>query len=308
MSAERDDADAGQRELDVRVGFGLFASEGQLDHLVSIARQVDVDVGEVLYARGNPVTSLFQLTSGAIEMAAPDLPTWRFTNQAAAGLLDFVLGRPHTRTATTTVASRLLELDAADYRDYLEDNFEVSVRIISQLSTQIIAEIAAGTEAERFLGRTAEAAPRSFAEIEIPLVDRLLMLSRMTVFRGSSVQALANLAQRATEVRFAAGDVIVTAGSVASSLSLLVEGEVELELPNGQRVRRGGRDLVAYLEELAVAPRSMTVTATRPTIVLQIERDDLLDRIEEHFDLAMALFACVATAREQLNNAVAAAD
>jgi CRP-like cAMP-binding protein len=302
VSPDPESDDEGRRQLDVRVGFGLFASEVQLGSLLSIARLVDVDIGQVLYTRAEPVTTLFQLVAGEVELKAPDAPTWRVADRGAVGLIDFAVGRSHARTAVAIAPTQLLELDAADYRDYLEDNYEVGHRILSKLSGRLIADMIASPDPARFLARDGDHERQSFADVEIPLVERLIILSRMPPFLGTSMQALANLAQSATERRFTAGEVIASAGTDPEVVSLLVDGTVELQVPNG-RVRRRGRDFVACLEELAIGPRLATATCATDAIVLQVERDDLIDRIEEHFDLAMTLFAFVATQQEHFNDA-----
>jgi CRP-like cAMP-binding protein len=294
----------GRRELDVRVGFGLFASEDQLGSLLSISRRVDVEAGQVLYARGEPITTLFQIVTGTVELQAPDVPTWQVEDRGAVGLIDFAVGRPHARTAVAIAPSQLLELDAADYRYYLEDNYEVGHRIVSQMSARLVADMIASPDPARFLARTRAHEHRWTAKVEIPLVERLIILSRMPAFAGTSMQALASLAESATERRFAAGDAITAAGTDPGMISLLVEGTVELELPTGP-VARAGRDFVAHLEELTVGPRSTTAISMTEAIVLQLDRDDLIDRIEEHFDLAMTLLAFVATEQERVNNASA---
>lgn len=296
--------DEGRRELDVRVGFGLFASDVQLDSLLSIARRVDVEAGQVLYTRGDPSSTLFQVVAGEVELQAPDVATWRVTDLGAVGLIDFAVGRSHARTAIATAPCQLLELDAADYRDYLEDNYEVGHRILAQLSGRLIADMIASPDPARFLARDDAHERGLFAGVEIPLVERLLILSRMPAFLGTSMQALAKLAQRATERRCGPGDVIATAGEDPGVVSLLVEGTVELSLPNC-RVRRCTRDFVAHVEELAIGPRLTTATCATDAIVLQLERDDLLDRIEEHFELVMTLFAFVASEQERVNAASA---
>ena len=303
-----DPDDGGRREIDLRVGFGLFASENQLDSLLSIARRVDVESGQVLYTRGEPMTTLFQVIVGHVEVQAPELPSWHVRDGGAVGLIDFSLGRAQSRTALATSPSQMIELDAADYRDYLEDNFEVCHRIVAQLSGRLMADMI--TDPARFLTREAEHEAgheagheaRTYAKVEIPLVERLIMMARMPAFRGTSTQALANLAQSAIERRFAPDEVIEEAGTTTKLVSLLVEGTIELVLPYG-RARRSGRGFVAHVEELAVGPRRSTAIAVTPAIVLQLERDDLIDRIEEHFDLGMTLLAFVAAEQERVNEA-----
>jgi len=305
VQADAPDTDDGRRELDVRVGLGMFASETQLAHLISIARHVDVEPGRVLFEAAGAPSTVFQLMSGEVAMDAPGLPSWRVKAGGTTGFVDFMLDRAHPRTAIAATPARMLELDAADYRDYLEDNFEVSHRIMSWLSHQIVADAAGRREASALLGAASEQRTRPFSKVELPTVERLMLMARMPEFGGASTQGIANLAQRAVEARFGPGEVIVAAGDTTTLVSILVDGEVELLLPSGARVRRVGRGFLAHVEELSTSRRLNTVTALSPLAVLQIEREELLDRLEEHFDLTMAMFATVAREQDKLNDVAA---
>lgn len=296
-----DTIDDGSRELDVRVGLGMFASEAQLEHLLAVCRQVDVKAGQVLYARDTPATSVFQVMSGEISMHAPDATSWQVSGGGTVGFVDCMTGRPHSRTAVATSAAQLLEIETADYRDYLHDNFEVSHRILAQLCAEVIAGAVARSEAGDLLTSVALPNLRSFSKVELPMVERLTILSRMPAFRGASIQGLANLAQTMRETRYEPGDVIAGAGALPNVVSLLVEGVVQLELPNGRRILRAGRDFVAHVEELTTTPRVNVATAMSGVITLQIEREDLLDRLEEHFDLVMRVLGTVALEHDKLN-------
>ena len=93
-----------ERELDVRAGLGLFASEQELRGLLAIARQVELRPGAVLYEEGQVVQRGFQLTRGELELRAEGHPTWRMDHRGAMGFLDFMRGRTHARTASEAVA------------------------------------------------------------------------------------------------------------------------------------------------------------------------------------------------------------
>ncbi len=307
MKVEIDNGDEIRRELDVRVGLGLSASDDQLNQLLSIARPLELAAGEVLYTRDAPLTRLYQLTSGELEMEAPGLPTWRLVDNGAAGLVDFMMRRPYTRTAVAATASRALQLDVADYRDYLEDNFDVCHRVIAQLSGSMSADILASPEPQTFLGQRATGTTPTFAKVEMAVVDRLTFLMRTPGFAGASVQALANLAQSAAETRYDAGAVIASAGSKPRVVSVLVAGQVELELSPQTRISRAGTGFVAHAAELTTAPREFSVLAKSPCVVLQFDREELLDQLEEHFDLAMMILAYLAGEQEKVNNVAAAA-
>lgn len=295
------DGDDVRHELDVRVGLGLGASEDQLNQLLSISRQVELAAGQVLFTRGAPVAKLYRLSSGIVELTAPPLPRWRVVDRGAIGFLDLMQGRPHARTATATAPARVLEIDAADYREYLEDNFDVCYRLIEQFAHALVAGLATSSDPAALLAQPEIADARTFANVEIPVVERVLMLARLPMFRGASTQALADLAQRATEARHAPGEQIAETGAV----SVLVSGAVELALPDGTRIRRAGRGLLAHADELVAGARVFTAYAATPTVVLQLDREDFLDRMDEHFELASALFAYLATERDRLVHVIA---
>ncbi len=305
MPAEPPPIDEGRRELDVRVGLGMFASEAQLEQLLAISRPVDVEAGHVLHVGDTPPTSIFQVMSGEIALRAPGMPTWQVAAGGTVGFLDFMRGRRHSRTAVATTAASVLELDSTRYREYLEDNFEVGYRIMSQLSGAIMSGVIASPEAKGLLSSVGVPHPGSFA-IELPMVERLMILSRMPAFAGATTQALANLAKSTIETRFEPGEVVAAAGSSSSVVSLLVDGAVELELPGGLRVLRAGPGFVAHLEELTLTPRLSAVTASSALIVLEIDREELLDLLEEHFDLVMTILGLIAGEQEKLNDVEAA--
>ncbi|CAN5778769.1 hypothetical protein BH11MYX2_BH11MYX2_29860 [soil metagenome] len=303
VSGEGTSSDDGRRELDIRVGLGVFASANQLEHLLSISRQVDLEAGQVLFKEGDPAVQVFHVMSGVVELRSPSAPLWTIEDAGTAGLIDFLLDRPHSRTAKTLSPTSVLELDAADYRDYLEDNFDVSHRILARMSSELAAQSAVSGETARMFGfDDGTRHIRRFAKVEIPVIDRMMLLRRMPVFAHASTQALATLGQGFKEVRFGAGDVIASAGERPSVVSVLVEGTVELTVLGGQPARRTGHALLAHVEELADAPRLATVTAVGDVVALQIERDELLDLLEEHFDLMLALFRFLTECQEQMND------
>ncbi|HEY0251263.1 MAG TPA: cyclic nucleotide-binding domain-containing protein [Kofleriaceae bacterium] len=267
--------DEALRELDLRVGLGDLTSEDQLESLLAIARQVEVPAGQILFEAGQPSSVIFQLVDGAVDVSG------RVIERGLLGFADFVLARPYADTAVTKAPSRLLQVDTADYREYLEDNFELAYRIITRTSETVSAHLDPAR-----LGSVASPGTVSFASVEIPIVERLMMFSRMRVFRNASMQALANLAQLATETRFAAGTEIVALGSRPSVVSFLVEGSVELAAPGGARAIRSARDLLAHAMELAL------------DLEHDRRREDLIDLLEQHFDLTMALLGFLVTEQE----------
>lgn len=308
VSAELSATGEGQHELDIRLELGQFASPSQLEHLLSISRRVDVEPGHVLFKRGDPTHHVVQVMSGEVELRSPTSPTWTIADSGTAGMLDLMRSRLHARTGVATTPVRILEVDAEDYRDYLEDNFDVSLAILARLSSELAVQMTNSDHAARLyeIAITTGSHPR-FGDVEIPIIERMMLLSRMEIFATASRQALATLGQRAAEGRFSPGDVIAAAGESPNVVTILVEGSVDLTAGGRLVAQRNGRGLLAHVEELSAAPRLTTATAATPVITLQVEREELLDRMEEHFDLALSLFHFLAEGQERMNDFLAAA-
>jgi CRP/FNR family cyclic AMP-dependent transcriptional regulator len=111
------------------------------------------------------------------------------------------------------------------------------------------------------------------------LVERVAALHRVQMFAGIPGRVLAAVAEAAVEEHASEGDVLMEEGAVEAHLYAIVEGRV--------RVHRGGRFLselgpgatVGELAVLAPAPRSASVTALEPTLVLRVDQlifDELL--------------------------------
>lgn len=273
-----------EHELELRAQFGAHAP---FESLLAIAQPVEVAEGQALYDPGQPATALFYVVSGKIRVNG------HAVEQGLVGFAELVCGRPGATDAVALMPSRLLRIERSDYRDYLEDNFEIVYRAIVRIANALVAN--------RDLDTNLESVPQpSFREVEMPIVDRLFMFTRMPVFRDAPIQALANLAQQTAEVRFAPGDEIIAAGAEPRVISFLVEGTADALGPGGTRATRSPRDLLADVEELATAPRRSSIRCSTPALVLQVQREDLIDLLEQHFELTMSVLRYIVEKQEEV--------
>ncbi|MEO8702301.1 MAG: cyclic nucleotide-binding domain-containing protein [Kofleriaceae bacterium] len=290
-----------ERELDLRAEMPFVQSDAQLQQLLAIARHVDFRDGDHMYEQGSAIASLYLILSGDVDLVSEQAPTWRFTNTGAIGFLDFMMGRANTRTAIARGDVRALEIDQADYAEFMQDHSEIGHQMLSQLSANLIETIAVSDVAPAVLNREEEGPIPDTSDLA--LVDRLMLLSRVPAFSRATVQSLANLAQNTEVVVFAAGDLIEQAGAHSDRLSILIRGTIELSHPDRKiTVLRRPVDLVCHAAELTTNPRPFTARAVNEAVVFQIDREELLDRLDEHFELTQSLFAYIAGQRERFNN------
>ena len=131
----------------------------------------------------------------------------------------------------------------------------------------------------------------SASEGSLDIVERVAALHRVELFSGIPGRVLAAVAQAAGEIRSAPGDVLMEEGAVEAHLYAIVEGRV--------RVHRGGRTLVELgpgstvgeLAALVPAPRTASVTALEPTLVLRVEQVVLDELLVDWPELAHGVIA-----------------
>ena len=117
-------------------------------------------------------------------------------------------------------------------------------------------------------------------------IDRVVALQRVALFADVPGRTLAAVAVRATEVEAGAGQVVIAQGTVEDHLFAVVRGR--LVARDGDRVLRELETgaTVGELAALAPEPRSATVTALEPTLLLRIDRPVLDELLADHPELA----------------------
>ena len=96
-----------------------------------------------------------------------------------------------------------------------------------------------------------------------------------------------------TEMRFAAGDVLMHHGDASHCCYAIRDGEVLVAATTTQGFtvvlgRRGPGDLVGELAALGSAPRSATVWARTPVVAVALTGDGLADAFRSDPEVALA--------------------
>jgi CRP/FNR family transcriptional regulator, cyclic AMP receptor protein len=120
---------------------------------------------------------------------------------------------------------------------------------------------------------------RSSSAGSLGLVERVAALHRVQMFAGIPGRVLAAVAEAAVEERVSPGDVLMEEGAVEAHLYAIVEGRVRVHCGDRVLGELGPGATVGELAVLAPAPRSASVTALEPTLVLRVDQlvfDELL--------------------------------
>jgi CRP-like cAMP-binding protein len=283
-----------ERELALRAGsLGLDAA--QIGQLLGLAHDVEFHAGDSLCVGGAITHHVYLLIDGEADDGA--------VAGSTLGVLDALMGRRSARTVVARTRVRALELHVDDYLAFLHDNIELCQKMIDQLATRLQAAVLALPDPAAHLGSpSGEPAP----PFDDAIVARLLLIRRVPAFQSAAVQALVSLAERARVRRAGAGEVLFSEGDPSEMVWMVARGGIELTRAGSPLVlHRGAAELVTHLAELTVGPRTFTATAAGPSVLLGVHREDLIDRLEEHFELARSILIYLAGEQERLERAAA---
>lgn len=270
---------------------GLPASE--IAVLAEAATERFFPAGAVVFREGEPVPAVYFVVQGSLATSRRGARAGRVGPGAGVGGLG-LFARDAVGTGVVAEEDTLtLELDADTVAEVLEDRFPILLHILRETSRGAI-DLLVRSRLDPTAG-TPECPPSGDEFAQIDLVDRILFLRGMEVFRRSSITALAVLARAMAQVRYAPGTVLWRAGEPAPGVVLLRSGFVTATSPGqGPRFRPGPGFPLGALEALAETPRWYDAVTETPVVALQGDTGALVDVFEDHFGIAMDYLAVIA--------------
>lgn len=265
--------------------FPLFANAA-LDELATIAENLIAArfaAGSVIAPAAARVPAVQLVVEGSIE-SQPRGITWG--PRTVFGALEIAAGRELAATAVATSATETLQLSASDFSDVLEDNFGVMVSALRDLAGRLIASPPPA----------APSTPVSVGDQPLGLVERLILLRQQLPFTTARLQPLAMLAHASDEIRWPAGALLATAGDAATAGLVVVEGTLRASRDDGSVHLLGAGQHVGFVETLASSEHAFTLEAITPLRVLSSPGRAVLDVLEDHTDVGVAMIAAFATA------------
>lgn len=127
------------------------------------------------------------------------------------------------------------------------------------------------------------------------LVERVAALHRVELFADIPGRVLAAVAEGAVEERFAPGATLMEEGAVEAHLYAIVEGRVRVHRGERTLVELGPCSSVGELAVLVPAPRTASVSALAPTLVLRVDQEVLDELLVDWPELAHGVIAELVT-------------
>jgi CRP-like cAMP-binding protein len=131
-------------------------------------------------------------------------------------------------------------------------------------------------------------------------IERVVALHRVNLFADVPGRTLAAVAQRASEVEVAEGELVIAEGAFEEHMYAVVRGRLRVHRGEHAIVELGPGSTVGELAALLPEPRSASVTALGPATLLRIDRPVLEELLADRPALASGIIAAlVAMIRER---------
>jgi CRP-like cAMP-binding protein len=254
-----------------------------------------ISAGTTFQAAEAPVESVRVIVKGEVSCLLADGKSCRLGPDTVLGVFDFFAGRAQAAlSASTDVVA--LSIPARAIRRILEEHFDVIVHLFRGLGRTLIRALRqAPTLASSAAAPTL--APHE-GHPDLGEVERILLLRSAVAFRRASVSGLASLVRTTRVDSFPQGTLLWRGTDDATWLGVIVHGIVECETPI-----RPGRfyfaedeaNAVGFLDTLGDDTRWYEARALTDVVVLTVRKDDLLDTLEDHFDMALACLRAFST-------------
>lgn len=283
--------------------------EWAMPRLMHAMREVRLRPGDLAYRLGEPSRHFYFVVSGRVRLERDDAPPWEFGERSIIGALDATMDRPRSRDAVADTELVLLELPSEAWLEVLEDSIDMSIRAI-EVVARGVHDLLLGAVARGLVRDSSPPRPREEAPLPVALnlVDRILLLRRVTCLGRAGVQTLASLASVADEVVVEPGDALFATGDADGAIFVVARGEIETERTEPSIVTRYGRGAMVAGPAALVDRDAYAARATQRTLVLRFSREDWFDVMEEHFDLVRSTMISLAEEREGLMNLLGAVD
>jgi len=140
----------------------------------------------------------------------------------------------------------------------------------------------------------------SVLSAELLTIERVAILHKVALFADVPGHQLVPVARLLEEVRVDAGVTVIEQGAVENWLFVIADGVVRVHVGSHTLCETGPGEVVGELAVLAPAPRSASVTAVEPTLLLRLRSEPFDELLEDHPEIARAVMSALARMLQSL--------
>jgi CRP-like cAMP-binding protein len=276
-------------------GVSSAVSAEQLSVVADEMRDRFFKAGSVLMQEGETPVAAYSLVRGRVRVSRRGQVLGEVGPGAAVGIGGIVSRDALGLGAVATTDVLALELDRETLVDIFEDFFPLLLETIRDSSRRHLDLIRRMKQVPTQLPGIQ---PEPFLLDGLDFVERLLLLKAPGgPFERSSVDALAEVAQRVRYRSIEPGTTLWSEGERAGGACLVVSGTIACSSRDDSPFQfRAGRGIaLGALESIAGQPRWHDAVAETHAEVLEQDVDDLIDVFEDNVEMAMDFLAWVSS-------------
>lgn len=138
------------------------------------------------------------------------------------------------------------------------------------------------------------------ATAEFLTIERVAVLQRVDLFSAVPGPVLVGVARALDEVRFASGQPVIARGALEDWLFIVATGKVRVHIGDRELEERGPGSVFGELAILSPAPRSTSVTAVEPSLLLRLRRQPFEELLNDRAEISRAVIFSLARRLQEL--------
>lgn len=120
-------------------------------------------------------------------------------------------------------------------------------------------------------------------------IEKVLILRNTPIFDSVKEEQLVDVAERAEPIELGTGTTLFERGEIGNAMYVVVEGRIKAHIGEKALAELGPNDVVGEMAALDPEPRSASVTAVEPTLLLRISNQNLQLLIDHNPDVARGI-------------------
>lgn len=116
----------------------------------------------------------------------------------------------------------------------------------------------------------------------LTLIEKVLLLQEIDVFRNSPTEDLSHIAAITEEVDYPGGENIYMEGDISDSLYVVIEGKVRLHRAGTEIMTAQAKDVFGTWALFDDEPRVATATTQEDCILLRLDKEEFYDLLADH--------------------------
>lgn len=267
-------------------------SVGELAVMARQTRERRFRKGDVLLREDEPMDALHLVVEGRVRVEKNGVTEHIAGPQDDVGTLHWLAQEQGGVTAVAEADTLTLEIPTAAMAEIFEDHFTILSSFIRGLADEVYQRLRHTAKGDH---KSIWPQDEELPDRALDLVEKIVLLRRSPVFKGTSLETLAMMAESMEQTEFAPGETIWKQGDPAGSVFLILCGTVECTMEDEDRIFTCGAGYpMGNIESMAGHPRWYTAVAKDRVCGLQGFTSKFLDVMEDHHDLAMTFLGLMA--------------